>query len=154
MHNKVNKKLNIPNSKIPSFKEVCQRYEEYRAQCNIDKSGCVHGLKDYTSKKCELNIVPLKKENIYNDSKKIELILSMNDREIEDIKYKLFDISLIKNREITDKIRNNIGKILEKILDTHGYELKTGQITKNTKRKQIKIGKDTKKVLEKTKYIS
>ena len=43
-------------NQIPSFNEVCQKFEQYRAQCNIDKTGCVHGLKDYTSKKCELNI--------------------------------------------------------------------------------------------------
>jgi len=136
-HNKVNKKLNIHKSKIPSFEEVCQKFEKYRAQCNIDKTGCVHGLKDYTSKKCELNIVPMPKENIYNDDKKIDNIVSMSDKELENIRYQLFDISIIKNREITNKIKQNINKILERILEIYGYKLLDGKIVKIPKHKQI-----------------
>jgi hypothetical protein len=33
LHNKINKKLGVPNCDIPSFKEFYQKYETYRAKC-------------------------------------------------------------------------------------------------------------------------
>ena len=137
MHNKVNKKLNIPKSQIPSFDKICQKFEQYRAQCNIDKTGCVHGLKDYTSKKCELNIVPIEKGNIYENNKKIDNIISMSDNELKNIEYRLFDISLIKNKEITDKIKRNINKVLNRVLQIYGYQMVDGKIMKMNDRKHI-----------------
>ena len=137
IHNKVNKKLNIPKSQIPTFNEVCQKFEQYRAQCNIDKTGCVHGKNGYTSKKCELNIVPIKSTNLYKDTKKIDKILSMTDVELKDIRYKLFDISLINGIEITNTVKSNINKIMKRMLKIYGYNFLNGEITLSSNRKKI-----------------
>ena len=66
IHNKVNHKLGVPNCQIPSFEQVQDRYEQFRAKCkkttedervaNINK-GCIKPA-DGTPKKCVINIIP------------------------------------------------------------------------------------------------
>ena len=72
IHNKVNNKLGVPDCDIPSFKEVQDKYETYRAKCkkttdeerfnNLAK-GCVTPA-DGTPKKCEIKVVPCKMGDI------------------------------------------------------------------------------------------
>jgi len=64
IHNKVNKKLEVPKDKIPTFKQVWNRYETYRSKCKknpevvekVVKKGCVDPLKGYR-KQCVLKII-------------------------------------------------------------------------------------------------
>jgi len=153
MHEKVNDKLKIPKSERPSLKDVCQKFEQYRAQCNLDKSGCVHGIEGYTSKKCELKIVPIRKENLYKDSTKIDKIISMDDEELKKMQYKLFDLDLVKNDKIISKIvKNNIQRVLNRVLEIYGYTLEGGYIKKLETKEQIndnKLFKHINKFLEK-----
>jgi len=66
--NKVNKKLGVPKCDIPTFKEVYQRYDAYRAKCRPTspaerkkklEKGCVVP-KDGRKKKCVIKIVNVK----------------------------------------------------------------------------------------------
>ena len=66
IHNKVNHKLGVPDCDIPSFKDIQDKYETYRAKCkkttdeerlnNLAK-GCVTPA-DGTPKKCEIKVIP------------------------------------------------------------------------------------------------
>lgn len=69
IHNKVNKKLGVPKCEIPTFREVYDRYEEYRAVCTQTTSaersrriekGCVVP-KNGRKKRCLIKIVDVKK---------------------------------------------------------------------------------------------
>jgi len=78
VHNKVNDKLGVPKCDIPSFNEVTQKYESYRAQCtkttnderlkNIEK-GCIKPA-DGISKKSILTVIT-------NENKNSNIILSI-----------------------------------------------------------------------------
>ena len=72
IHNKVNKKLGVAHDCIPSFKEVKEFYEQFRAKCkktsdeerkaNKEK-GCVKPA-DGTPKKCVINVVKCKEGDV------------------------------------------------------------------------------------------
>ena len=68
IHNKVNKKLGIPQCDIPTFKEVYDQYDSYRAQCHRTTKrdrddrlakGCIVP-KDGIRKKCIIKIINTK----------------------------------------------------------------------------------------------
>jgi hypothetical protein len=72
MHNKVNRKLGVPDCAIPSFGEVVNEYEAFRAKCsktteaeriNNMAKGCVVPA-DGTTKKCFLRIIKTKKGDV------------------------------------------------------------------------------------------
>jgi len=61
IHNKVNRKLNVPQSHWPSFEAVWRRYESYRAKCaktveNEKKRGCITPYSG-RKKKCVIKII-------------------------------------------------------------------------------------------------
>lgn len=65
IHNKVNEKLGVPDCDIPTFEEVYNKYEQFRAKCKktTDEEretnrtkGCIDPA-DNTKKKCILKIV-------------------------------------------------------------------------------------------------
>ena len=65
IHNKVNNKLGVPQSDIPTFTEVQQFYEQFRAKCKKTSEeeraknkeiGCVKPA-DGTPKRCLINVV-------------------------------------------------------------------------------------------------
>lgn len=58
IHNKVNNKLGVDKSEIPTFEEFYNRYEMYRAKCNNKKKslGCIHP-KDNIKKHSHIKIV-------------------------------------------------------------------------------------------------
>lgn len=58
IHNKVNKKLGVDKSEIPTFEDFYNRYEMYRAKCNNKKKtlGCIHP-KDNVKKESLIRIV-------------------------------------------------------------------------------------------------
>ena len=65
IHNKVNKKLGVPKCDIPTFQEVYDRYETYRAKCKPTspkerrsrlEKGCVVP-KDGKKKRCLIKII-------------------------------------------------------------------------------------------------
>jgi len=72
IHNKVNNKLEIPNSNIPTFEEVQDKFETFRAKCtntkkdekedNITK-GCIKPA-DGTTKRCFLKIINCKNGDV------------------------------------------------------------------------------------------
>jgi hypothetical protein len=72
MHNKVNHKLGVPECNIPSFDELINRYESYRAKCkkttdeerlNNQKKGCVTPANG-TPQKCIVKVVSYDKGDI------------------------------------------------------------------------------------------
>jgi hypothetical protein len=83
MHNKVNDKLGVPKCDIPSFKELQQKYESYRAECKkttekerLDKKaqGCITPA-DGIKKKSYLEVVNTKENNNYMLIRKDLLII-------------------------------------------------------------------------------
>lgn len=72
IHNKVNSKLGVPNCEIPTFEDVKNEYEQYRAKCkkttenervkNAAK-GCVRPA-DGTPKRCIVKVVSCNKGDI------------------------------------------------------------------------------------------
>ena len=72
IHNKVNDKLGVPVENIPTFKEVQDFYEQFRAKCkkttpserkkNKEK-GCITPA-DGTPKKCLINVVACKQGDV------------------------------------------------------------------------------------------
>jgi hypothetical protein len=91
IHNKVNHKLGVPNCEIPSFQEVKDQYEQYRAKCkkttenerlkNAAK-GCVRPA-DGTPKRCIVKVVSCKKGDITrredSDDVKLHTVPSQNE---------------------------------------------------------------------------
>lgn len=93
IHNMVNEKLGVPKSDIPSFTEIQEFYEQFRAKCkktteeereaNKEK-GCIKPA-DGTPKKCLINVVNCeegditRRENsiIYNNSKLSTLLTDL-----------------------------------------------------------------------------
>tara|TARA_B100000902_G_scaffold303054_1_gene291134 strand:+ start:4080 stop:4838 length:759 start_codon:yes stop_codon:yes gene_type:complete len=72
MHNKVNRKLGVPECNIPSIKELEERYEQFRAKCKKtteeerdanQKKGCVTPA-DGTPKRCVVKVVEFDKGDI------------------------------------------------------------------------------------------
>jgi hypothetical protein len=73
IHNKVNDKLGVPKCDIPSFKELQEKYESYRAECKkttekerLEKKakGCVTPI-DGIKKKSYLEVINCKENNNY-----------------------------------------------------------------------------------------
>jgi len=116
IHNKVNEKLDVDKSTIPTFQEFYDRYEMYRADCNKNKKvlGCVNS-KDKVHKESKIQIVDDKGNNY-------TITTSVNDNIIIDNFYSKNDISQL--HLITDKtkkvlkekalycIQNRIGNIV------------------------------------------
>ncbi len=79
IHNKVNAKLEVDKSKIPSFKEVQTLYEQFRAKCKKsfkkekkEEKGCINPA-DGTPKKCFIKVIKCKdNEKIENNKITIE----------------------------------------------------------------------------------
>jgi len=72
MHNKVNHKLGVPDCNIPSFEEVINQYEEYRAKCKKTseeerelnkKKGCLAPANG-TPQRCVVKVVPYDKGDV------------------------------------------------------------------------------------------
>ena len=72
MHNKINHKLGVPNCNIPSFEEVINQYEDYRAKCKKTseeerelnkKKGCLSPANG-TPQRCVVKVVPYDKGDI------------------------------------------------------------------------------------------
>lgn len=72
MHNKVNNKLGVPECQIPSYNEVKDRYEKFRAKCKktTEKErqknktkGCVDPA-DGTAKRCVVKVINFHKGDI------------------------------------------------------------------------------------------
>lgn len=72
MHNKINHKLGVPNCNIPSFEEVINQYEDYRAKCKKTseeerelnkKKGCLAPANG-TPQRCVVKVVPYDKGDI------------------------------------------------------------------------------------------
>ena len=55
MHCKVNKKLGIKDQ--PTFKQICSKYNKFKAVCDKTRKGCVANTKSQ-SKKCKIAIEP------------------------------------------------------------------------------------------------
>ena len=56
MHCKVNKKLGINNQ--PTFKQVCTKFNKFKAVCDKSRKGCIVNSKSH-SKKCKIAIEPV-----------------------------------------------------------------------------------------------
>ena len=90
IHNKVNKKLGVARDCIPTFKEVKEFYEKFRAKCkktseqerlaNKEK-GCVKPA-DGTPKKCVINVVNYNDKNINKGENSIVYDPSKNNGSI------------------------------------------------------------------------
>lgn len=90
IHNKVNKKLGVAKDCIPTFKEVQEFYEKFRAKCkktseeerlaNKEK-GCVKPA-DGTPKKCVINVVNYNDKNITKGENSITYAPSKNNSSI------------------------------------------------------------------------
>jgi len=75
IHNKVNKKLGVANDCIPTFQNIQEFYEQFRAKCKkttekersgVREKGCVKPA-DGTHKKCFINVVKCRDgDNIRN----------------------------------------------------------------------------------------
>ena len=86
IHNKVNNKLDVDKSTIPTFEEFYDRYEMYRAECVSDKKvlGCIKS-KDKIHKEAKIQIVD-KKGNNYtittttNDESILDNFMSSGDQ--------------------------------------------------------------------------
>lgn len=72
IHNKVNTKLGVPESTIPTFQEVQQFYEQFRAKCKKTTEeeraknkevGCVRPA-DGTPKRCLINVINCKEGDV------------------------------------------------------------------------------------------
>lgn len=72
MHNKVNHKLGVPECNIPTFEDVINQYEEYRAKCKKTteeereinkKKGCLAPANG-TPQRCVVKVVPYDKGDI------------------------------------------------------------------------------------------
>lgn len=72
MHNKVNNKLGVPDCRIPSYEEVKDKFESFRAKCNKTTNsekeknttkGCVKPA-DGTTKRCFLQVVNCKNGDV------------------------------------------------------------------------------------------
>ena len=72
MHNKINRKLGVPDCNIPSIEEVEKRYEQFRAKCKKtsveerdanQKKGCVTPA-DGTPRRCVVKVVEFDKGDI------------------------------------------------------------------------------------------
>lgn len=72
MHNKVNHKLGVPECNIPSFDEIVNTYEMYRAKCKKTseeereankKKGCIAPANG-TPQRCVVKVVPFDKGDI------------------------------------------------------------------------------------------
>ena len=105
IHNKVNKKLGVPDCDIPNFKEVQQNYETFRAKCkkttdeerikNSNK-GCVNPA-DGTPKKSIINIVNWVSGDITRRTEKSSNIDLLNNliNYIKTNKYEVIFISIV-----------------------------------------------------------
>jgi len=72
MHNKVNRKLGVPDCRIPTFEQTKDEYEKYRAKCKktteeereANKSkGCLAPA-DGTAKRCVVKVINFHKGDI------------------------------------------------------------------------------------------
>jgi len=72
IHNKVNHKLGVPECNIPTFTEINELYESYRAKCkkttdaerdNNTKKGCITPA-DGTPRKCVVKVIPFNKGDV------------------------------------------------------------------------------------------
>lgn len=91
IHNKVNDKLGVPKESIPSFNEVQDFYEQFRAKCkkttekerelNKEK-GCIRPA-DGTPKKCLISVVACKDGDITARANSIVYKENFNDKNIK-----------------------------------------------------------------------
>jgi len=114
LHNKVNIKLGIGD--FPSFKDVCSQYDSYKAQCSMDKKGCIDAPKGYRTKKCKLKVESVY-ASIYENTKKIT---NMSDKKLLLKRHKLFEPITIP---ITEEMNQNIIKIVTQAIDINDKEL-------------------------------
>lgn len=75
IHNKVNKKLGVPNCEIPNFNDFINTYEQYRAKCKKttdkerkekEEKGCIKP-KNGIYKRCVMKIVTCDKNSMNNN---------------------------------------------------------------------------------------
>jgi hypothetical protein len=126
MHNKVNNKLGVPDCNIPSFEELQQRYEAYRAKCSKttkeereeNKSkGCVNPA-DGTTKRCFLQVVNCKKgditrreNSVYYTKNNMDYILIKKEHLILlGLCVILVILGIIYKDEITKYVKGMLGK--------------------------------------------
>lgn len=87
IHNKVNHKLGVPECHIPTFDEVVQQYEAYRAKCKPtteeerqenQKKGCITPA-DGTPRRSVLKVVPYKKGDVTRRDNALDNVIGAED---------------------------------------------------------------------------
>lgn len=87
IHNKVNHKLGIPECQIPTFDEVIQQYEAYRAKCKPtteeerqenQKKGCITPA-DGTPRRSVLKVVSYKKGDVTRRDNGLDSVIGAED---------------------------------------------------------------------------
>ena len=90
MHNKINRKLGVPDCNIPSIEEVEKRYEQFRAKCKKtsveerdanQKKGCVTPA-DGTPRRCVVKVVEFDKGDI---TRRNNIYYNVNDIDYKNI---------------------------------------------------------------------
>lgn len=121
IHNLVNKKLKIPSSEWPSFKQFYERYEMFRSKCNTTRGlGCISS-KDGVKKKSIIKIVDKEGQDY--------CINTTNDMEDRDI-FKKFTVSCDTNllKLLSDEVKNQIKLEAQMCLETKTGDCKRAQL--------------------------